>query len=98
MPVADPFCPHTRSCLIDAAKEMGLAVHPTGTCITIEGPRFSSRAESLLFKSWGAHVINMTTVPEVRKNHRCARMKINSIYSFNSRSSLQKKLVCAMQL
>lgn len=65
MPVADPFCPHTRSCLIDAAKEMGLAVHPTGTCITIEGPRFSSRAESLLFKSWGAHVINMTTVPEV---------------------------------
>lgn len=65
MPVAEPFCSHTRSCLVDAAKELGVKVHPTGTCITIEGPRFSSKAESLLFKSWGAHVINMTTVPEV---------------------------------
>lgn len=39
--------------------------HANGTMISIEGPRFSSRAESLMFRQWGADVINMTTVPEV---------------------------------
>merc|ERR1712137_1451619 len=47
------------------AAEANILMHPTGTCITIEGPRFSSKAESTLFKSWGCDVINMTTVPEV---------------------------------
>lgn len=60
------FCEKTRQVLIETAKEMQIPFHPTGTCITIEGPRFSSKAESLLFqKYYNADVINMTTVPEV---------------------------------
>ena len=65
LPADEPFCARTRACLEQAAKESNISVHSTGTCITIEGPRFSSKAESFLFKSWGAHVINMTTIPEV---------------------------------
>ena len=65
LPLDQPFCSRTRDCLKEAALSCNLKLHPTGTCITIEGPRFSSKAESLLFKSWGAHVVNMTTVPEV---------------------------------
>ena len=51
--------------LIETAKDLGIRHHPTGTNITIEGPRFSTKAESKLWRSWGADVINMTTVPEV---------------------------------
>jgi len=65
LPVAEPFCQLTRSCLEKAAKETNVVMHSKGTCVTIEGPRFSSKAESLLFRSWGCDVINMTTVPEV---------------------------------
>lgn len=42
-----------------------MSFHESGTMICIEGPRFSSRAEALMFRQWGADVINMTTVPEV---------------------------------
>ncbi|NXK28452.1 MTAP phosphorylase, partial [Arenaria interpres] len=65
IPMAEPFCTKTREVLIETAKKLGLQCHSRGTVITIEGPRFSSRAESLMFRSWGADVINMTTVPEV---------------------------------
>ncbi|XP_028911275.1 S-methyl-5'-thioadenosine phosphorylase [Ornithorhynchus anatinus] len=65
IPMAEPFCPKTREVLIEIAKKLGLKCHPKGTVVTIEGPRFSSRAESLMFRNWGADVINMTTVPEV---------------------------------
>ncbi|XP_023579285.1 S-methyl-5'-thioadenosine phosphorylase [Octodon degus] len=65
IPVAEPFCPKTREVLIETSKKLGLRCHSKGTVITIEGPRFSSRAESLMFRTWGADVINMTTVPEV---------------------------------
>nr|XP_021536719.1 S-methyl-5'-thioadenosine phosphorylase-like [Neomonachus schauinslandi] len=51
--------------LIETAKKLGLRCHSKGTVVTIEGPRFSSRAESFMFRTWGADVINMTTVPEV---------------------------------
>lgn len=64
-PMAEPFCPTLRQKLIKAAEEMHLSHRGSGTIITIEGPRFSTRAESHLFRSWGAHVINMSTVPEV---------------------------------
>lgn len=47
-------------------EDLGLSHHKYGTMITIEGPRFSSKAESKLWRSWGAHVINMSTVPEVK--------------------------------
>ncbi|XP_015283233.1 PREDICTED: S-methyl-5'-thioadenosine phosphorylase [Gekko japonicus] len=63
--MAEPFCAKTREVLMDIAKKLGIKCHSKGTMITIEGPRFSSRAESLMFRSWGGDVINMTTTPEV---------------------------------
>ncbi|MDO8668083.1 MAG: S-methyl-5'-thioadenosine phosphorylase [bacterium] len=63
--MADPFCPSLREILIRTAKELKLSCHEKGTIITIEGPRFSTRAESRYFKSMNADVINMSTVPEV---------------------------------
>ncbi|XP_043370559.1 S-methyl-5'-thioadenosine phosphorylase isoform X3 [Dermochelys coriacea] len=65
IPMAEPFCTKTREVLMEIAKKHGIKCHSKGTVITIEGPRFSSRAESLMFRNWGADVINMTTVPEV---------------------------------
>lgn len=60
------FDVRTRQILIDTCKELGIeGVHEKGTVVTIEGPRFSSKAESLMFKQWNAQLINMTTVPEV---------------------------------
>lgn len=64
-PMAEPFCKNLRSLLVDSAKELGLGHHIKGTVITIEGPRFSTKAESHMFRSFGADVINMSTVPEV---------------------------------
>eukprot|EP01066_Platyproteum_vivax_P000576 Platyproteum_vivax@DN10636_c0_g1_i1.p1 len=60
-----PFNPDVRQALIAACAEKKVHHHTTGTMITIEGPRFSSLAESELYRKWGADVINMTTVPEV---------------------------------
>ncbi|XP_030643921.1 S-methyl-5'-thioadenosine phosphorylase isoform X2 [Chanos chanos] len=65
IPMAEPFCTRTREVLLEVARALGVRCHPRGTMLTIEGPRFSSRAESLMFRQWGADVINMTTVPEV---------------------------------
>ncbi|XP_067002374.2 S-methyl-5'-thioadenosine phosphorylase [Anabrus simplex] len=65
LPMKPAFCPDTRQVVLHAAKEAGINCRETGTCVAIEGPRFSSLAESNMFRSWGAHVINMTTVPEV---------------------------------
>lgn len=64
-PMADPFDDRLRQILITNAKELQLNFHERGTVITIEGPRFSTRAESTLFRHWGADVINMTLAPEV---------------------------------
>src|SRR3989338_5804002 len=63
--MADPFCPDLREILINTAEEMKLPYHKQGTIVTIEGPRFSTRAESRFFKQIGADVINMSTLPEV---------------------------------
>ena len=57
--LADPFSEFLRERTIDSCKELGIKHHETGTVITIEGPRFSTRAESKLFRLWGADVINM---------------------------------------
>ena len=65
IPMAEPFCEDLRILLADTAAEMALAHHAAGTVITIEGPRFSTRAESRMFRAWGADIINMSTVPEV---------------------------------
>lgn len=63
-PMADPFNADLRTLLIDKAAELGIKFHSKGTVITIEGPRFSTRAESHMFRQWGADVINMSTAPE----------------------------------
>jgi len=65
IPMAEPFCPNLRRLLYEQARKLGFQCHERGTVVTIEGPRFSSRAESLMFRQWGGDVINMTTVPEV---------------------------------
>jgi 5'-methylthioadenosine phosphorylase len=63
-PMAEPFNLELRELLIKKASELELNFHKTGTVITIEGPRFSTRAESNMFRLWGADVINMSTAPE----------------------------------
>jgi len=64
-PMAEPFDKNLRNKLIQTTKKLGFDYHPNGTMITIEGPRFSTKAESLMFQNWGADLINMSTVPEV---------------------------------
>lgn len=64
-PMADPFDGNLRGLIISAARKAGFAIHETGTMITIEGPRFSTRAESKMFRIWGADIINMSVAPEV---------------------------------
>lgn len=63
---ADPLCPVLGRLAYEAALALGLAVHEKGTYICIEGPQFSTRAESRLYRSWGADVIGMTNLPEAR--------------------------------
>jgi 5'-methylthioadenosine phosphorylase len=62
--MADPFDSMLRNLLITTAEEMGLKIHKQGTIITIEGPRFSTRAESGMFRLWGADIVNMSIAPE----------------------------------
>lgn len=62
---ADPVCPSLHGLLNERAASLGLSHHEKGTYVCIQGPRFSTRAESGLFRSWGAHVIGMTMYPEV---------------------------------
>ncbi len=62
--VANPFCPDVSGWLVESVKEAGGAVHSGGDYITIEGPRFSTRAESNTFRAWGMSIIGMTTSPE----------------------------------
>ncbi|MBF0452940.1 MAG: S-methyl-5'-thioadenosine phosphorylase [Candidatus Magnetomorum sp.] len=62
--MADPFDSKLRNILINAAQQLKYRVHEKGTVVTIEGPRFSTRAESHMFRGFGADVINMSTAPE----------------------------------
>jgi 5'-methylthioadenosine phosphorylase len=62
--VADPFCAELNQIVADAVADAGGTVHRGGTYITIEGPRFSTRAESALYRAWGMDIIGMTTSPE----------------------------------
>jgi len=64
-PMAEPFCASLRKILVETAKELKINHHGQGTMVTIEGPRFSTRAESKMFQKLGAEVVNMSTVPEV---------------------------------
>ncbi|TFD00894.1 5'-methylthioadenosine phosphorylase [Cryobacterium sinapicolor] len=62
---ADPFDPELRRLAVDALASLEEDFAPTGTCVVIQGPRFSTRAESLWFRAAGAHTVNMTQYPEV---------------------------------
>ena len=64
--LADPICPRLSRFAADAAEAAGGKVHRGGTYVAIEGPQFSTRAESHLFRDWGADVIGMTAMPEAR--------------------------------
>ncbi|MFW9900056.1 MAG: S-methyl-5'-thioadenosine phosphorylase [Candidatus Thorarchaeota archaeon] len=63
-PMADPYSEELRNILIETAQELNLKYHRKGTVVTIEGPRFSTRAESEMFRIWGADVINMSIASE----------------------------------
>ncbi len=64
--LADPVCRELRALLVDALGETGVRVHDGGTYLCMEGPQFSTRAESRLYRSWGAAVIGMTNIQEAR--------------------------------
>ncbi|MDQ3761712.1 MAG: S-methyl-5'-thioadenosine phosphorylase [Actinomycetota bacterium] len=67
LPFADPYCGRLRPLLIDVAhRVLGATVHDAGTYLCIEGPQFSTRAESELYRSWGMDIIGMTAVPEAK--------------------------------
>jgi 5'-methylthioadenosine phosphorylase len=63
--LADPYCPELRRRGVGLARELGITAHDGGTVVVIQGPRFSTRAESQWFSSLGWQVINMTQYPEV---------------------------------
>jgi len=64
--MADPVCPLLSDALYKSAKELGATVHIGGTYICIEGPQFSSRAESNIYRKWGVDIIGMTNMPEAK--------------------------------
>ncbi len=63
--VTNPYCPHARQTLSDAAQNLGLSLHDGGTYLCTDGPRFETPAEIKLYASWNADVVGMTGVPEV---------------------------------
>ncbi len=63
---ADPFCPALSEVALKAVREQGVTAHEGGAYLVIEGPQFSTRAESQLYRSWGASVIGMTALPEAK--------------------------------
>ena len=63
---AEPFCPELSELLYEAAMEVGTRVHKGGTYLCIEGPQFSTKGESRIYRSWGVDVIGMTAIPEAK--------------------------------
>lgn len=64
--LANPFCSKMRSILLESARKTKAKVHDGATLVVMEGPQFSTRAESELHRSWGAHLIGMTAMPEAK--------------------------------
>ena len=64
--LANPFCSDLSKVLVTAARQEGAEVHSGGTYVCMEGPQFSTRAESHLYRAWGAHVIGMTNLQEAK--------------------------------
>jgi 5'-methylthioadenosine phosphorylase len=63
---ADPVCPVLSECLVEAGVAAGARIHKGGTYLVIDGPQFSTRAESRVYRQWGVDVIGMTNLPEAR--------------------------------
>lgn len=66
VPLADPVCPRLTGHAVKATEKSGAKIHKGGTYVAIEGPQFSTRAESQMYRAWGADVIGMTAMPEAR--------------------------------
>ena len=64
--MADPVCPRLSRLAVDAARAAGADVHDGGTYLAMEGPQFSTRAESKLYRNWGCDIIGMTAMPEAK--------------------------------
>ncbi len=63
---ADPFCPDVSASLVATAQSLGIRTHASGTYVCIEGPQFSTKAESRIYRSWGVDIIGMTALPEAK--------------------------------
>jgi len=63
---ADPFCPELSRLLLEGARQTDATVHEGGTAVVIEGPAFSTKSESRLYRSWGADLVGMTMLPEAK--------------------------------
>ena len=66
MGFADPFCPYTSKLIVEAGREAGATVHEGGTYVCIEGPQFSTRAESNVYRQLGFDIIGMTNLQEAK--------------------------------
>jgi len=64
--MAEPVCERLRKALYDTAQELDIKTHPQGTYVCMEGPQFSTRAESLMHRAWGGDLIGMTAMPEAK--------------------------------
>jgi 5'-methylthioadenosine phosphorylase len=74
---AEPYCPQLRRLAVEAAREHGIPVHDGGTCVVIQGPRFSSKAESRWFTAMGWQTVTMTQYPEVMLARELAMCYVN---------------------
>jgi 5'-methylthioadenosine phosphorylase len=110
---AEPFCPVLSDILYGSAHETGVRVHDGGTCIIMEGPQFSTRAESELYRSWGADIIFMTALPEAKlareaeicyatiaivTDYDCWNETVESVSTEMILANLQKSLSAAKQI
>jgi 5'-methylthioadenosine phosphorylase len=66
IPMAEPICETLRNLVFNANRNIGVEIHNGGTYVNMEGPAFSTKAESFIYKSWGADVIGMTNFPEAK--------------------------------
>jgi 5'-methylthioadenosine phosphorylase len=85
-PFADPYCPELRKLAIEACEKLGLPYHKKGTVVVINGPRFSTRAESRSYSSQGWEVINMTQYPEsvLAKEQQMCYLNISVITDYDA--------------
>jgi len=87
---ADPYCPELRRLATQACETAGVTMHPSGTVVVVEGPRFSTRAESRWFTSQGWEVINMTQYPEaaLAREKECCFVNISLVTDWDTGFSL----------